>query len=149
MTAAAIFVDTSALLPLLDADAEGHDGVRVSWSEAVNDDQPLVTSSAVLVECFALVQSRLGLDAVRVLSQDVVPLFEIEWVDSGLYHSAIASLLTASRRNLSLVDCMSFEVMRRRGISRVLALDADFAEQGFELVPPRTPRGGQKRKRSR
>jgi uncharacterized protein len=43
-------------------------------------------------------------------------------------------VLAAARRNLSLVDCVSFELMRRLGIRRVFCFDPHFAEQGFELV---------------
>ncbi len=35
----------------------------------------------------------------------------------------------------SLVDCASFELMRRHGITEALCLDADFAHQGFRLLP--------------
>ncbi len=38
--------------------------------------------------------------------------------------------------DLSLVDCCSFESMRRRGIRTAFAYDAHFAQQGFELLPP-------------
>ena len=35
----------------------------------------------------------------------------------------------------ALVDCVSFEVMRRRGITRAFAFDRRFADAGFELFP--------------
>ncbi len=43
--------------------------------------------------------------------------------------------LKAVRRRSSLVDHVSFEVMRRRGLEAALALDADFAAAGFRVVP--------------
>lgn len=49
--------------------------------------------------------------------------------------AAVASLFTAARRRLSLVDCTSFELMRRLGLTDVLALDTGFARQGFNLLP--------------
>jgi predicted nucleic acid-binding protein len=36
-------------------------------------------------------------------------------------------------KRISLVDCMSFIVMRRGGIERVLAFDPDFQDQGFTI----------------
>jgi hypothetical protein len=39
--------------------------------------------------------------------------------------SATAALLTADRKRLSLVDCVNFEVMRRR-VSRAFTFDPDF-----------------------
>lgn len=48
---------------------------------------------------------------------------------------AVTALLTAGKRQLSLVDCSSFEAMRRLGITSAFAFDRHFAEQGFEQVP--------------
>jgi predicted nucleic acid-binding protein len=44
-------------------------------------------------------------------------------------------MLTASKRNLSLVDCVSFEIMRALGIKTVFAFDPHFAEQGYRCIP--------------
>ena len=73
--------------------------------------------------------------AVRTLDIDVLPVIRIVWVDSELHRAAISAVLTASRRNLSLVDCASFEVMRRRGIQTAFTVDGDFSEQGFHVIP--------------
>ena len=43
-------------------------------------------------------------------------------------------MLTAARRRLSLVDCVSFDVMRRLGLNRVFCFDQHFEEQGFDIV---------------
>jgi predicted nucleic acid-binding protein len=99
------------------------------------DDESLVTSSYVLVETYALAQRRLGIDAVRTLTTDYVPLLAVDWIDETVHGAALASLLTANRRELSLVDCVSFEIMRRRDVSRAFTLDADFAKQGFNVTP--------------
>jgi len=42
-----------------------------------------------------------------------------------------AGLLTAGRRELSLVDCVSFACMRRQGLTRAFHFDRHFREQGF------------------
>ena len=33
------------------------------------------------------------------------------------------------------VNCVSFEIMRQRGLRRVFAFDKHFEEQGFDVVP--------------
>jgi uncharacterized protein len=45
--------------------------------------------------------------------------------------AGVGALLTAGRRRLSLVDCVSFAVMRARQIDEYLGLDPHFDEQGF------------------
>ena len=134
-----LFVDTSALLTFLDADQPRHADVIDTWNRAVAEERPLVTSNYVLVESFALVQRRLGLEPLRAMADILVPMLRPLWVDEVLHAAAVAALLAASRRGLSLVDCTSFELMRRHGLTDALALDSDFARQGFRLLPePRT-----------
>jgi len=130
-----VFVDTSAILPLLDADSRARDVVTSAWNRAVADGDRLVTSSYALLETFALCQNRLGLAAVRALAEHLCPLLDIEWIGAESHETGVAMLLAANRQDLSLVDCISFDLMRRLGISRVLTLDGHFGEQGFECLP--------------
>ena len=135
-----VFVDTSALLAHLDADQPRHADVIDAWDRAIAEDRRLFTSNYVLVESFALVQRRLGLDAARALADVLVPMLRPLWIDEELHAAAVAALFAASRRKLSLVDCTSFELMRRYGITDAFALDDDFARQGFGLLPgPSSP----------
>lgn len=129
------FVDTSALLAVLDADDAQHARATRAWYELLDSGQPLVTTSYVLVETTALAQARLGLGATHLLNEDVVPVLGVTWVDEGLHRTAMTALLTARRRDLSLVDCVSFEAMRRLGAGRAFAFDRHFRQQGFALVP--------------
>lgn len=95
----------------------------------------LICNNYILVETFSLVQQRLGMDAVRVFQEDILPLINIEWIDAETHKSGVSALLAASRRKLSLVDCVSFETMRTFGIKIVFAFDPHFAEQGFKCIP--------------
>ena len=130
-----VFVDTSALFAVLDADDQNHERARQSWVDLITQEVDLVCTNYVLVETFALVQRRLGLDAVRVLREDIVPVLRVEWVDERAHHAGVTALLIAARRQLSLVDCASFDTMRRLGIKAAFTLDRHFSEQGFERIP--------------
>lgn len=95
----------------------------------------MVTTSYLLVETAALLQHRFGLDAVRDLEERIVPLLEVIWVTAELRRRALARLFSVNRRQLSLVDAVSFAIMEAEGLSDVLRLDADFTAQGFRLAP--------------
>ena len=129
-----IFIDTSAFYALLDRDDTRHPRAKRAWIELLKAAHTLVTSNYVLVETSALLQNRLGMEAIRAFHDDVLPLINSEFVTSGTHRSGVATLLSASRRNLSLVDCVSFEVMRTSGINTVFAFDKHFKEQGFTLI---------------
>jgi predicted nucleic acid-binding protein len=130
-----IFIDTSAFYATLDADDGQHEPAKQMWLTLVNEATDLVCSNYVIVETTALVQNRLGVEAVRTFQENVLSVVRVEWVDEPAHQAGVTALLTAGRRDLSLVDCVSFDLMRHLGIHRAFAFDKHFAEQGFELVP--------------
>ena len=132
-----IFVDTSALYAVLDRDDQAHESARDAWIGWLSDERDisLLTSNYVLVESFALLQSRLGIEAVRAFHDDLLPVLQLQWTTPEDHEIATQALLLAGRRQLSLVDCTSFQLMRRLGVSQAFAFDRHFEEQGFELLP--------------
>lgn len=94
-----------------------------------------MSDNYIMVETLALVQSRLGVKAVAMFVDDILPVVHIEWVDEDIHKTAIAALRAASRRGLSFVDCVSFEIMRKHSLKTAFTLDAHFREQGFKCMP--------------
>lgn len=112
-----------------------HVPVMQVWDALEQDRTRLVTTSYVLLETFVLLQSRVGLQGVRAFAGDFVPRLEVNWVDQDLHDAGVAELLALGRTGLSLVDCVSFCLMRQLGLRRALTVDAHFREQGFECLP--------------
>jgi predicted nucleic acid-binding protein len=129
-----VFVDTSALYAMLDRDDEQHQPAAAVWTRLLEGDEALVTSNYVIVESCALVQSRLGVRALRALHDEVLPVLETYWISEDDHRSALEAVLVSDRRGLSLVDCASFVAMRRLALRRAFAFDDDFEAQGFESV---------------
>ena len=133
-----VFVDTSAFFAVLDAADQNHEQAKATWVELISEEANLLCTNYVLVETLALVQRRLGIDAVRVFQEDVVPVMHVEWVEQVHHSAGVTALLIASNRGLSLIDCVSFETMRRLGVRTAFAFDSHFFEQGFVCLPPTT-----------
>ena len=130
-----IFVDTSALYALISTQDQDMKLAAKTWEDALEGEDALFINNYVLVECFALIQSRLGLDFVRALQTNIVPFLQVDWIAEQQHISSVNNVLTANRRQLSLVDCSSFETMRRLGIEKVFTFDNHFQEQGFDVIP--------------
>ena len=129
------FVDTSALYALvIKKDINNRIAVE-TWEKLTEHGGRLVTNNYVLVECISLLQSRIGLESAIYIQNEVVPFLTVVWVDEDQHAAAVHHLLSASRRNLSLVDCSAFETMRRLGIDTVFTFDEHFREQGFKVIP--------------
>ncbi|MGD2158967.1 MAG: PIN domain-containing protein [Anaerolineales bacterium] len=129
-----VYVDTSAFLAVLNADDRFHDRARRRWQQLIEAGHSLLCNNYVLVETIAVLQNRLGMDAVIVFQNDVRPILTILWVDENLHQRAVSALLATQRRRLSLVDCASFESMRQAGLRQIFAFDVHFEEQGFDVL---------------
>jgi predicted nucleic acid-binding protein len=129
------FIDTSAFYGILDRDDANHEKARDTWVELLAHETSLITTNYVLVESFALIQHRLGIAAVRAFQADILPVVLVEWVTDAIHRAAVSALLAASKRDLSLVDCVSFEIMQGTGVKTVFAFDPHFSQQGFSCIP--------------
>ena len=130
-----VFVDTSALYALVAASDADHASVTATLARLREAKAELLTTNYVSLETLSLVQRRFGVGAARALHDDFMPLLKTVWVDASLHEHGLESLLAANRRDLSLVDCVSFSAMRRLGLRQVFTVDPHFKEQGFECLP--------------
>jgi predicted nucleic acid-binding protein len=128
------FVDTSALVALVDATDPNHERARATLLDPSLANS-LATHNYVVVEAVALTQRRFGSPAVRDLVERILPLVEVVWVMPAPHHNALSALLASNRRGLSFVDLVSFELMRERDIDTAFAFDRDFRKQGFRTIP--------------
>ena len=130
----AVFADTSGLLALLNTTDDNHARAERAFGNLRVRQVSLVSTSYVLVETYALVGRRLGLDAVRSFRADFAPLIDVVWVDETLHDAGLDMLLDRRKRLLSLVDAVSFIVMRQRSMAEAFAVDPHFEQEGFSLV---------------
>jgi len=133
-----IFVDTSAIFASLDRADPAHDEAVATWDRVLALPDPLITHSLVEVESTALIQRRLGVEAVTLFRDQILPSLDVVEIDREQRRTALAEVLSAGRRDLSLVDRVSFALMRRLGLERAFAFDRHFSEAGFDLIGPKS-----------
>lgn len=128
-----LFVDSSAILALIDRD----DGSHVATTEAfsLGRAESLSTHAYVVVETLAVARRRFGAAVTADIVDRVLPAIEVTPVDAELHATAMAAFRESMVSSVSLVDRTSFAFMRREGITRAVALDADFRAAGFETLP--------------
>ena len=126
-----VLLDTSALYAVLDRDDENHEAAARVWEDLLAADARLMTHNYVVLELTALLQHRIGMEAVRDLVVEVLPVCTVQWVSEAVHAGALHYLLATGKRRLSLTDCVSFELMRRNGCDRAFAFDPHFDQQGF------------------
>ena len=128
-----IFVDTSGILALVDRDDRLHRATVDAFG--LGRAEQLATHSYVVVETLAVSRRRFGPAVTAGLIDRVLPALDVTLVDATLHADAVRAFRDAIESSVSLVDRTSFAFMRREGISRAIAIDADFRTAGFETLP--------------
>jgi predicted nucleic acid-binding protein len=59
----------------------------------------------------------------------------LPFVQPALVRSAFGRLEQLEDKRLSLIDCVSFELMDQLGLPGAFAFDSDFRNCGYEMVP--------------
>jgi len=129
-----IFIDTSAFYALLTSNDINHPKASKTWEALLESQERLITTNYIVLESYSLIQNRLGFKAVKDFQQSILPLIHIQWITESDHQAGVNALLVAGRKKLSLVDCVSFEVMRTLGIDQCFAFDKHFKEQGFDTI---------------
>jgi predicted nucleic acid-binding protein len=130
-----IFVDTSALIALADKEDEFHEAAKQQWRDMLERGETLVSNNYVVLETISLIQRRFGMAHIHSLHANLLNLLNIHWIDEDEHNQIINVFLKFNRRNLSLVDCSSFDTMRRLEIETAFTFDPHFREQGFSVIP--------------
>jgi predicted nucleic acid-binding protein len=127
-----VFVDTSAIAALLWAPDEHHEEAVQTWAGLRARGARPTTTSLVIAETVALVQSRAGFDrSVEAGDRLLGAAFEVVWVDRSIADDAWAIYRRYNDQVLSFCDCASFVVMRRQGLDPAFSYDDDFMKMGF------------------
>ena len=130
------FLDTAYAIALISETDDFHDQALILASYIEENQIHLVTTRAILLEIGnALSKFRYRAAAVQLLnalendvSVEITPLSE------PLYKEALRLYRERSDKEWGLIDCISYLVMKRKGIYQALTTDEHFRQMGFQVL---------------
>ena len=133
-----ILLDTGYFVALLNPRDELHSRA-LAWSEII-DEPPIVTEYVLweTINTFSLPTDRPKVHAL-VLHLQSEPGYEIISATPPLFQKGLDLHQQRPDKEWSLTDCISFLIMRERGMTRALAHDQHFEQAGFEALLRRNP----------
>jgi uncharacterized protein len=130
-----VFADTAGWAHLLDSSQEHHALTSSIYQSVRQSNRRFVTSNYVLTELVALFSSPLRLPRTQVIAMidglKASKLVRIVHVDETLDAQAWELLSKREDKTWSLVDCSSFVLMQREGLTDALTTDHHFVQAGF------------------
>lgn len=132
----AFFVDSAYLIALAAADDQHHGAAARFASELDNDETRFVTTRAIFLEIGgALSKLKFRKTACEIFdlmrNDDRVSLVEL---DPELIATAESMFRERADKEWSLTDCISFVVMKNRGLTDALTTDNHFEQAGFKVL---------------
>ena len=130
-----IFIDTGFFKALVDGEDDFNRQAKKIWQKLEEEKTDLVTSNYVIDETLTVIRIKCGLkkalkfrDLLAENSQ-ILKIIRVTVADeAGAWQWFIKNW-----RKLSFTDCVSFAVMKRLGLRRVVAFDEDFQRAGFKV----------------
>ena len=128
-----LFIDSAYVIALLNDRDQYHENAKRLVRHYRR--QSFVTSEGVLLEVGNFLSARFRTQAVEVIEQFLMsPDIEVVYTTPHLLVSALALYKRMSDKEWSLVDCISFVIMRERGIKEALTSDHHFTQAGFQAL---------------
>jgi predicted nucleic acid-binding protein len=133
----AVFLDTSYLLALELSNDQNYRSAEKHWRSVRKRPPPLVTTSYVFDEVVTYFNSRgYHKKAVEVGNRLLTsPTVELVPVDETLFKEGWEYFQRHKDKDYSLTDCISFVVMKTRGIELAFTFDSHFIQAGFQRLP--------------
>ena len=119
----AMFVDSSAIVALVDRDDASHAAAVAAYEELVAADYKFFTTNYAAAEAFDLLQIGLGPEVARQWLRD--SQLAIYHADEQDLTKARRLVLRAGNRRLSLTDAIGIAVMERLGVTDAFAVAPD------------------------
>jgi uncharacterized protein len=126
-------IDTSFVIAFVNEKDEDHDKA-IELSIEFNK-KPLIVTDTVLLEIGNSLSRRFKKECIETIngffdSEEV----EVIRLDETLFDKAFEIYKTHADKTWGLVDCISFVVMKERGIKDALTSDKHFVQAGFNAL---------------
>ncbi len=122
------FVDSSALVALVDRNDKTHEAAASAYAELVEQGYKLFTTNHVIAETVELLIEGVGPDVARRWLRDHrLPIYHADEQDERRAKALVIS--SRSPRGLSFVDALSLVVMERFGVADAFAVDSHFLSE--------------------
>jgi uncharacterized protein len=131
-----VYLDTSGLIALINEDDRHHTKAVDVWNTLLQQKTQSLTSSLILIELAdglaKLKYRQLTFQLTNGLAE--LPTHETVFVDEDIERLGWELYEARDDKEWGMTDCISFELMRIRGVQSVFGLDHHFDQAGFKLM---------------
>jgi predicted nucleic acid-binding protein len=133
-----VFLDTNALIALLNRADQLHQSAAAAWEALLRNRRPVVVTDWIFAETGNGMAKTNGRQETARFLKGLASssLCEVVFVTDGLLDEALSRFHDRTDKSWGLVDCASMVVMERRGIRDAFTNDHHFEQAGFTCLLP-------------
>ncbi len=130
-----IFLDTSGIIAISDNKDLFYEKAFKWWNN--NQQETLITSNLVILETLGWIRYKRGHKLAIKVGKHLLEGsgIQIERITEDDEQRSWQLFQTRTERGLSLIDCTSAVLCKRRAIKNIFTFDTDFKNLGFILIP--------------
>lgn len=130
-----LFLDSAFLIALVATDDQYHARATEYWRR-ISRTTRLLTTTYVVAEVLTFLKARGRHSAAVLIGKFLITSgwIELLHVDQDLFQAGWEYLIKHGDKRYSFTDCVSFVVMRARGVQEALTFDAHFQQAGFTRI---------------
>jgi predicted nucleic acid-binding protein len=136
--ASSVFLDTNGWVALLNSVDALHGKADDVWHDLGAQGYRVVLTDWIIAETGnGLARTRVRTQFAQAVQQVIAsPRADVVYVTEDLLRRAIELYASHTDKSWGLIDCVSFVVMRDRGISAAFTSDRHFEHAGFNCLLP-------------
>lgn len=134
----AVFLDTSFILALEDADDQKHETATRFWMGFKQKPGKIITTTYVFDETVTFLRRRITHDKAAHVGKLLLssPSVELIHISEVQFDKSWKLFLKYHDKGFSFTDCVSFIVMEERGTKEAMTFDEHFRQKGYCIANP-------------
>ncbi len=134
---ASLFLDTSFIIALEDADDQNHHPAVAYWKSFKRNPRKIVITSYIFDETVTFLKRRISHEKAAEVGKLMLssPTVELIHISEEHFDKGWRQFLKYRDKGFSFTDCISFLVMEENGIKKALTFDEHFRQMGINIEP--------------
>ncbi len=132
-----LFLDTSFIIALEDADDQNHRPAVAYWKSFKRNPRKIIITSYIFDETVTFLKRRINHEKAAEVGNLMLssPTVELIHISEGHFDKGWRLFLKYHDKGFSFTDCISFLIMEENGIKKALTFDEHFRQMGINIEP--------------
>ncbi len=134
------FIDSSALLAVVDQSHKDHESARSHFEQFLEKNAKIICNNTILDETVQILKSRMGNQAairfMSIIDESILTVnLRMDWISRRVRRSALNNFIKSNNDELHLRHFYIQETLKRKRVDIIFSFDKSLKTFGLPLLP--------------